>query len=233
MNNTNLKVLSTQQPYFLTWMGTFYKIHRSQVFVLLDNVKLRTGDEFSLWNRNTLANGDKNYKLHIPIFFQRNQSANEALIDQNKKWIGKHLSMMEDCYGDLPFFTELFPLIRDLYMVQHKKLIDFNYDFIILMCDYLGMQDKKIVRMSELMLDDMDRNKRVLKLCSEYGCNSYLAEEGARNYIREEMFRAKNICVTYINFKDQFDNYNVLDILFREGKSAFSQYIENVELMQC
>lgn len=226
------KILTTQHPYFLTWMGTFYKIYRSDKFVLLDNSKLRQGDEYSLWNRNTISYQNQHMKMYIPIFFERNQEANTALIDQNKKWVGKHLSMIEECYKEAPFYSEVFPIVREHYLSQHKKLVDFNIDFIKAVCEYLEI-DYQHKLMSELPDYEGGRSNRVMRLCQDLGCDSFLIDRGALNYIDDDKFANKNICVTFVDFKEKFGNFNVLDVLFKEGRGSFNKYLKDVELMTC
>ena len=63
MENKMEKVISIHQPNFLPWLGYFYKIYKSDVFVILDNVQFA---------KNSIANRNR-IKRVIKEFFRLNR----------------------------------------------------------------------------------------------------------------------------------------------------------------
>jgi hypothetical protein len=62
------------------------------------------------------------------------------------------------------------------------------------LCDMLGVDIGKI-RYDEM--SKMGRNDRLINLCQTYGCDTYLAGNGSREYLDEEAFLANGIKVQW------------------------------------
>ena len=93
------RVFSGHQPNFIPYMGFFYKIFQSDVFVLDDDVQYsRSG----LHNANFLNVNQTRHKVTVPVSYRYGDKINEVEISYETDWISKLLKTIQMSYGKAP-----------------------------------------------------------------------------------------------------------------------------------
>lgn len=216
------------QPNFLPWLGYFYKIQQSDVFVFLDSVALSTGGASAITHRTRVLLGNQPAYLSLPIKKTgARQIKDEEILDGNH--IEKHLKSLAQHYARAPFKKQIWPLVESIFHFPSLNLADFNINGIESVCSALGWEPK-LVRSSDLIENAPNRPQKselLIELCKSLGANRYLAGSGgSRQYLDLEAFRREDIEVVFSPFVHpvypQFGNpfvpgLSVLDALMHVG----------------
>lgn len=190
------------QPNFLPWLGYFYKIQHSDVFVFLDSVALSTGGASAITHRTRVLMGKQAGYLSLPIKKTgATQIKDEEILDGNH--IEKHLKSLAQHYARAPFKKQIWPLVESIFHFPSLNLADFNINGIESVCSALGWTPK-LVRSSNLIESGPNRPQKselLIELCKSLGANRYLAGSGgSRQYLDLEAFRRADIEVVFSPF---------------------------------
>ena len=168
-------IVTIHQPNFIPWYPFFQKIQQADIFVLLGHCQFEKNgfqNRFNMdgkWNTMSVKKGLE--------FINTKQ-----YIDAKKDWeriknsITKYrhiLSEMDDLISDNLYQTNS-SIIR--YLV--KKL---DIDTII-------VEDYET---------DLTSTSRLVDICKRNGATTYLAGQGGKDYLNEELFNIENIQVVY------------------------------------
>lgn len=103
-------VLASHQPDFFPYMGYFYKMFQSDVFVFSDNVQYsKTGRH----NYNEILTANGPLRFTLPIHYHV-QNLNEIQIAADDNCVEKMLKTLWMEYKGADGFHEAFPVIEDL-----------------------------------------------------------------------------------------------------------------------
>lgn len=180
---SELKV-GIHQPSYLPWLGYFYKMAISDVFIFLDDAEFPKG---SYVNRNKIAvNGDAKW-LTVPT----GRSYQAAILDafpSGEKWVDKHIRLLESAYKAAPYFSKYFDRIVCVLRASASKnfaglnmaLIEYvasriGVNWICLRSSQMGIVGRGDARLAELV-----------------GGSVYVSGSGD-NYKSESAFSGKNI----------------------------------------
>lgn len=236
------KTIAIHQPNYLPWLGYFYKIYASDIFVFHDNVAY---SKKSLTKRCQIrkAKGrlEKSY-LTIPLKKHRDGTLIKDLcIDHGQAWRQKQLNQIRNTYAKAPFFDQLFPTIEGWIkeVAQMEKLVDGNIYLITQILEWLGIH-RPFFRSSELPVNGI-KSTYNRNIAAHFGATIYLSGSGARKYQQAEEFDSQGIELKYHDFlkyhqSNSYPQYqgayipglSVLDGLFNVGRegcvSLFSIY---------
>jgi hypothetical protein len=100
-------IVSIHQPNFVPWLGYFYKIYKSDVFVILDNVQF-TKNGFT--NRNRIKSPQGELWLTVPVIQSGKfgQTITECKIFNREQSLEKILKTIESNYKKAPAFSMYF-----------------------------------------------------------------------------------------------------------------------------
>ena len=191
------------QPTYLPWMGYFDLIESVDYFVFLDDVKV----EKSSWQtRNRLAqkNGEY-YYLSVPVLLpdRSKTQIRNALIDYSKNWDRKHLMSLKQSYEKTPFFDQCYPILKQSIEIKHDSLADLNIQIVQNLCRLLNT-DVRFFRSSTMAEISGQKDKRLVSICKNLGCDTYLSPVGAANYIEKDCpggaLAEADIALQYQNF---------------------------------
>ena len=173
-------ILAAHQPNYFPWLPWFQKMNQADVFVVLTYCRFSKG---GFQNR---------FHLHgqwftIPTFREDDFIKDRRYVDPDKAWsrIKWNLGMIDQKYAT---FAELFD------ECIHEGVSQTNMAIIAKLCDMLDIDVSKIRYDEE---SKMGRNDRLIDLCQKYGCDTYLAGNGSREYLDEEAFTANGIKVIW------------------------------------
>ncbi|HEC91837.1 MAG TPA: hypothetical protein ENI51_02415 [Candidatus Atribacteria bacterium] len=221
----NKVIVGIHQPNFLPWLGYFYKIDRSDVFVLLDNVQYTKN---SFINRNRIKTPQGAIWLTVPVSFRFGQLINEVKINNKTNWREKHLKTLEMNYKRAVFFEDVFKIIKEIYYLKDwQNLSDFNIRLISAMLSYIGL-DKALIKSSSLDVKGKSTELHI-QIIKKVGGNIYLSGFGGKKYQEEKLFKKERIELVYYNFShptykqlwgDFIPNLSIIDLLFNMGPES-------------
>jgi hypothetical protein len=125
-----------------------------------------------------------------------------------------------------------------MYSNQRQKLADLTAEITDYLLDAFGIKTKRYLS-SELKVPGK-KDELILNLCRELGATVYLSGPLGRNYLREDMFRARNIAVRYHDYHHPaysqvypgFEPFMAaVDLLFNAGPRSLEIMTKNQELI--
>jgi len=214
---------------YIPWIGYFYKMFLSDIFVILDNTQMLRGR--AVGYRNCIDLQGRKHQLSIPI--QRRHGAFQRFmdveIDNTQKWRNKHLQTLRHAYSKHPYYEEIGEWLFPFYEKQPTFLIDFTFAIISRIKEYLGFGNEFRFA-SEIAPEFEDATERLCALTTACGGDRYISGFGGRDYMNEETFRRYRLdCIIY-DFQHPtypqkggetfLSNLSVLDLLFNCGQQS-------------
>jgi hypothetical protein len=186
------------QPDFAPYLGFFDRLLDVDVFIVLDDAQfVQSGgwhhrDKIkSRQGANWLTLSVQKCPLRTPI--------NHVLLSTKTDWRRNNLNLIADSYASAPCFAEMFPLLQELYLRPHAKLVDMN----LALLDFAyGLLDLKpnVILSSEIGVASA-RNQRLIDLIKAVGGTHYLSGTGALAYLEPKLFEEAGIGLTIQSFK--------------------------------
>lgn len=218
------KVVGILQPGYLPWIGFFEQMHRSDVFVLYDDVPY---DKHGWRNRNRVKTANGVVWLTVPVLGSLKEGLliREVRIDNRRDWRRKHLATLAQSYRKAPFFSDYIGLFEEAYAREWELLVDLDVHVTELLRGAFGLEATELRRSSELAVDG-SRNGRLAAICRALGGNVFYEGAAGRSYIDVEFFRREGIEVVFQDFQPrpyrqlhgEFVPYlSAVDLLFNEG----------------
>lgn len=216
------KVYSGHQPNFIPYMGMFYKMFQSDVFVLDDDVQYSKG---CLHNANYIIANGKKYKIIVPVNYKFGDLINEVRIVYEPDWIRKMLKTIRLNYGKAPHFEEVYELLERELCARPAFLAELNQRLIIEIARRMGIECKVVIA-SERFFTEKHKNERNVEQGVELGCDVYYSGIGGTKYNNHAMYEANGISVLYSDYtplqyeqiiKPSIDNLSAIDYLMMKG----------------
>lgn len=216
-----MKIVSIHQPCYIPYLGIFYKIWQSDLFVFLDDAQYSNGYVFD-WNRIKTPQGE--CRLKVPTARIFGQKLTEVTPKDFLGWKDKHLKTIRMNYRKAPHFSEVFSDFSDCILSEHGSLAELNMATMKLFIDKFGW-NIPVFRSSDMDLGSKSE-ARVIEIVQRVGGDIYLSGSGGRNYQSEEHFANAGIKLVYSDFRplkyrqqwgDFLPNMSVLDFCMNEG----------------
>lgn len=191
-------IVSIHQPNFIPWLGYFYKINQSDIFVLLDDVQY-TKNGFT--NRNRIKTPQGELWLTLPVKQSGNfgQTINECIIQQKGIAIKKILNSIKLNYAKALFFHTYIEQLEVLLNSDTESLAELNILLIYWICECLDIKTK-IIRSSTLNVSGKESTERLIEICKNVNAKTYLSGKGGINYQDETLFERQNITLKMSSF---------------------------------
>ena len=194
-----MKVLITQSNY-IPWIGYFDLIRSVDIFIIYDAMQYTKND----WrNRNLLRiNGRINW-LSVPCGKSISRSIDEVY-PTNVQWNNQHWKTIEHAYKRSKYWDLLSENLRDTYLqLSNLSLSEININLIKFVMNHENIKtniihDTDLIAKEELL--KLERTQRLVSLCSEVGCTTYVTAPAAKGYLDEDMFLRKNINVAFFEY---------------------------------
>ncbi len=165
------------QPDYIPWLGLFYKMYLSDVFIHLDDVQY---SNTAAHNFNVIKTAQGELRLKFPVEYHLGDMICEVRPKYELGWREKHLRTLEMNYSKARFFKDTFSELKDIYMVDYPNVAELN----IAINEYIATRfgiTSKFVRSSEFAIDTK-REEKVIDLCVAVGGTRYISGNGARVY---------------------------------------------------
>ena len=217
-------------------MPYFYKILKSEVFVILDDVQYQKN---GFQNRNLIKTPTGSSYLTIPVICTSNSLIKDVKIG-NKIYISKILKTLKNNYSKAKYFRAVFDEINNLIEKNNYiKLSQLNNDLILLFLKLMNA-NVKIKYSSDFNLSSK-KDDLILDLILALKQNNYITGSGGLNYINFEKFNKNKIELyeynfNYINYQQLWKklgfikNLSIVDLLFNELEQAKDYILTNGSL---
>jgi len=220
-------VVAIHQPNFLPWLGYFYKIARSDVFVLLDNAQYTKN---SFINRNKIKTPEGGAWLTVPVITEGRfgQVIKDVHINNRVDWRRKHMGALKANYGRATFFSPLFGELEGIYYEREwQNLCELNIQLTKWVVSKLGLKPNLILA-SELGVEGKG-TELLINILKKVGGSMYLSGFGGSKYQDEEAFEQHGIKLVYSDFRhpvypqlwgDFVPNLSIVDLMFNCGPES-------------
>ncbi len=185
-------IVSIHQPEHFPYLGFFQKMKKSDLFIILDNVKFKKNN---FQNRNRFLNkSDTEEWFTVPV----EKKANSKLIKDVKtsedfgwkKKLKKQLQMNFNLDSDLLDF-----------IYDGDSLVSMNHKSITHCRTQLNI-DTDIVLASDLNVGG-NKSELLYNICKEVGAKTYLSGQNGFKYLDKNIFKDISVEV----FQPKVDNY--------------------------
>jgi len=220
-------ILSVNQPYFAPFPGFFYKILRSDIFVILDQVQFPRG---TTWlSRNRFKNDQGTLWMTIPVWKKGLglQRIDQVRIDYEGRWSRKHMASLKNAYQNAPYFEAHVPFLEGLFSGKFEKLVDLNLEIIHYLVLNLGIHSR-IMLLSEMDLEEHG-DRLILETCRQMEATQFLAQRPAKKFIDTSLLIEAGIKVDFFTppgpvypqlWGNFIPNLSAFDLLFNCGPKA-------------
>ncbi len=226
------KIIAMHQPNYIPWLGYFYKISQSNIFVFVDDCQFSSSGMHSY---HYIKSPQGLFRLRIPVDYKHvsKSSINEVRTKDELNWKKYHLKILMHNYKKSRHFEEVFQDFSNLLLKNYQNLADMDQAIIMFFCNKLGINTK--FKISSSIPINSTKEERIIEICKYLNGNVYYSGTGARAYQREEYFIQNNINLVYSDFKPfqyyqpwgKFEsNVSILDYLLEYGYD-WSRVLEN------
>jgi hypothetical protein len=219
--------LAAHQPQYLPWLGYFDKMDRVDLFVLLDGVQYKKNE----WqNRNRIRTAGGWQWLTVPVHYRFPMSLREVRPDGGP-WRRKHREALRIQYARAPHRDRLLEVLEPLYAEPFESLAALNVRSVTLLAGLLGVRTPIVVASSLEGLPG-GADDRLIALCRRFGCGTYLAGAGGRDYMDLEAYRRAGIEVEFQAFRHPVypqahpgfePDLSAVDLLMNCGRGAIER----------
>lgn len=189
-------IVSIHQPDYIPWLGLYYKIVHSDVFVYLDDAQYSNEADH---NVNKIKTPQGELRLKVPVEQHLGDLILNVRTKDELKWKEKNLKTIKMNYSKAPYFDEIFPGFEKVIMNHQGSIADLNIAINKYICEGFGIKTK-IMRSSEMDITSV-REERVIDITLKAGGDEYLSGNGARAYQTEEHFTERGLKLTYLDYK--------------------------------
>jgi len=222
-------IIGILQPGYLPWLGFFEQMHRSDIFVIYDDVQY---DKQGWRNRNKIKTPNGTHWLTVPVLikFTEHSLINEVKINNDVNWRKKHLFSIRQSYSKAPYYHRYSNIFEEAYEREWEYLIDLDVHFIHKLAEVIGIDTEKIIRSSTLGVIG-DRIERLIKICKKLKADIFYEGASGKNYIGEDSFSKEGIQVIFQDYRhpvydqlygDFVPYLSVIDLLFNQGDKSLS-----------
>lgn len=225
------------QPTFLPWLGYFDLIDQADVFVFYNDVQF-TKRSWQCRNRILTSSGIQFISASVVKSPQQTEIS-EIKLSYDEPWIEKQLKTLEYNYKKSNYFDSVFSFVSEFFLRKPSYLQDFNIDFIRSVATKLGIQTSFKLS-SELEKTGSVKDHRLLEICRQLDCNTYISPLGSSVYIEEHnaqgAFLNSGVHLVYQNYvpafytqrsSDFIPYLSILDLLFNVGFEDSLEIIRN------
>lgn len=217
-------IVTIMQPAYLPWLGFFDRVAASDLFVVLDHVRMDRSTKTQFANRNKVRTRTGWCWLTVPVPSHGDLLLHRLPISPDSRWQAKHLATLEQCYGKTAHFGAHRDFFRELFATPAGLLAEPVNRSTAYLLDALGI--KAPVVFSSSLKERSTKSGLVLNLCREVGASSYISGPFGREYLDRAAFESAGIDLIFHDYAHPeysqaypgFEPYmSVVDLLFNHG----------------
>ena len=216
------------QPFYLFLRKHFHQVQRADVYFYMDDTQFVKNGHM---NRNRIKGPNGYIWLTVPILQKDRfgQTLNQVEINNTENWRKKHWKTILQNYKRAPFFEKYSGFFEDVYTKEWNLLIDLNIYLIEQITSFLGIQNTKFKKLSELGIENRNPTQRLIEICENAGATRYIIGNRAKDYMDGSLWKKTKVILEYFEpeyppypqlWGDFLDNCAIIDILFNCGPEA-------------
>ena len=219
-----MTVLASHQPDFFPYLGYFYKMFQSDVFIFSDNVLYsKTGRH----NYNEILTSAGPKRFTLPIHYHV-RNLNEIQIAADDRTVQKMAKTLWMEYRRAEHFHTVFPVIEELLMEAPEagNLAQFNRHCILEIARRFGIPAVRRELCSSNLNLKNQRDERIIEMCRMFWATVYYSGTGAKDYHIEEEYTRNGIRLVYSDYEPvkypqvggrSVENLSVIDYVMNCG----------------
>ena len=222
-------IIGILQPGYLPWLGFFEQLYKSDIFVIYDDVQY---DKHGWRNRNKIKTANGIQWLTVPVHANISLSPliYQVKIDNSTNWRKKHLQSIRQNYAKTRYFKNYLPLFEEAYSISWEYLVDLDIFFINRLVSCIGMENKRIVRSSDLKIEGA-RLEKLIAICKHFRADIFYEGAAGQSYLDPENFESYGIKIKFQDYRHPIYNQlygkfasklSVVDLLFNCGNKSLS-----------
>ena len=228
------KVVAIVQSNYIPWKGYFDLIRRVDEFILFDDAQYTRRD----WrNRNKIKTPTGLRWLTIPVEVKGKFShAIKDTVISDPGWAMHHWQTLVHNYARAKYFSLYRDELEELYSgTTTRYLSEINFRFLNALCRILEITTRLSWSMDYELVPG--KTERLVSLCKQARAAEYLSGPSARGYLDEDLFRAENITLRYMDYSGypEYDQLyppfehavSVIDLILNTGPDA-PKYLQSL-----
>lgn len=228
-------ILASHQPDFAPYPGFFYKMFKSDVFILSDDVGY-SNSEMHKYNYIQGANGKQ--RLGLPIeAHSEGLPLRKVRISRDYRLIEKAAKSFEQAYKKHPYFDKygrhIINTILSAMSEYGSGLADLNTSIIFYIANGFGF--KANILTATRLAPEGRRDERIIGFCKALKCDTYISGYGAAAYHDPAQYEKNGVRLTYSGYRpivypqygnkgDFIENLSMLDYIMNCGFELPSEW---------
>ena len=226
------------QPNMMPWIGYFYKIFQSDVFILVDDIQfIKSGSSYT--NSVSFNERGKTIKLTIPIKRAKGVTQNiNEITPLDYEWQRKYKKRIELAYCKCKYYKEEKEFIFKLISTPSSNFAQYNIHFIKEISKRLNLSTE-IKISSQMNIGEIENaTDRIIKLAKAVDATHYISGRGGNNYQDHKLYEENSIKLIYSNFIDfEYEQYktkefvkglSIIDAIFNIGFEELKLHFEEI-----
>lgn len=223
--------LGISQPMYFPWIGLIEQIIVCDKFVFYNDVEHSKG---SLLNRVKIKTPNGFTWISVPFEKKnKNKLINKKSISLNEPWKLNQINSLKENYKNAPYINDAIQIMEKVFSTKTKLVFNLAINSIIEICNYFEIEIKTKLTNSENLSTSGRKGERVLNICKELNCNTYVTGHGAFNYLDHKRFQLEKVDVFYMNYqkspyKQLHGNFypfvSTLDLIANCGKEGIQSF---------
>jgi hypothetical protein len=231
-------VVGMHQPNMMPWIGYFYKIFQSDIFILVDDIQfIKTGSSYT--NSVSFNERGKTIKLTVPIKRVKGVTQNiNEITPLDNEWKRKYKKRIELAYCKCKYYKEEKEFIFDLITNHSSNHSQYNIHFIKEISRRLELSTE-IKISSQMNLEEIDSaTDRIIKLAKSVDGTHYISGRGGNNYQNHKLYEDNALKLIYSNFIDfEYEQYrtqefvkglSIIDAIFNIGFENLKSHFKEI-----
>lgn len=225
-------ICSIHQPNYIPYIWLFHKLAQSDIFVFYDSAQYTKGDYH---NRNTIKWPNGPILLSLPVQVSLGQLISEVQFDA--RILSKHLKTIQESYRKARYFSEVFPILEEIYGYAGNSISEFNISTITKLVGILWIKTK-LTLLSEISPKlETKSTEALIEICHLIWADVYISWAGGKWYLAPELFEKAGIKLEFQHFEhplypqlwwDFLPYMSIIDYLMNVGILDAKKYFQSL-----
>ena len=226
------KVVAIHQPNLLPWLGFFVKMLNADSFIFLDDVIPSRGS--SSWVNRTMITANNCEKwLTVPLKNEtRGKVKISSIVPASDEPGSGLLRTIRSCYPKSRCKSEALEWLSQFETSYNTNFVHTNSVVAKEFLSLLELRPPVLLEASSFGIEEIDRNRKLIKLVQAAGGTTYLAGEGSRVYLQLDLFEEEEISIVWNSFATELEalpyeglHHSFVDVWIRYGLSALEEIL--------